>query len=90
MLDGLPAGELGDEAEIALQMARRAPGRDKTATRRREDDQPCILAVGTRTAHHRRPPAMIIRKQRPASPAITDLNVCPGYWGIPDLPMTLQ
>ena len=42
-IDGLPAGEPIDWAEILAQMARRAPGQDPTATRRREADQPRVL-----------------------------------------------
>ena len=42
-LDGLPAGEAVDFEEILLQMARRAPGQDKTATTRKEPDAPQVL-----------------------------------------------
>ena len=42
-LDGLPAGEAIDFEEILLQMARRAPGQDKTATTRKEPDAPQVL-----------------------------------------------
>lgn len=44
VLDGLPAGEAIDMEEIYSQMARRAPGRDKTSTPRRESDKPRILS----------------------------------------------
>lgn len=44
VLDGLPAGEAVQQEELLLQMARRAPGRDKTATPRREEDMPEILS----------------------------------------------
>lgn len=44
VLDGLPAGEPIDFGEIAAQMTRRAPGRDKTATQRKESDTPEILS----------------------------------------------
>lgn len=44
VIDGLPAGEPIDFNEIAAQMARRAPGRDKTTTARRESDIPEILS----------------------------------------------
>ena len=44
VLDGLPAGEALDMEEIRVQMARRAPGRDKTATTRLESDIPAILS----------------------------------------------
>lgn len=42
-IDGLPAGEPIDWEEILAQMARRAPGQDPTATRRKEPDQPRVL-----------------------------------------------
>ncbi len=44
VIDGLPSGEAIDEAKIALQMERRAPGRDKSATPRKESDTPRILS----------------------------------------------
>ncbi len=44
VLDGLPAGEEIDLEEIALQMSRRAPGRDLSSTPRKESDQQEILS----------------------------------------------
>lgn len=44
VIDGLPAGETIDMDKVLLQMARRAPGRDKTATPRKESDTPKILS----------------------------------------------
>lgn len=44
VIDGLPAGEKLDIDQIYLQMARRAPGKDKTATPRLEKDIPEILS----------------------------------------------
>ena len=44
VVDGLPAGENIDMDEMLVQMARRAPGRDKTATPRSEGDYPEILS----------------------------------------------
>lgn len=44
VLEGLPAGHKIDFDLVAQQMARRAPGKDKTATTRREDDLPEILS----------------------------------------------
>ena len=44
VLDGLPAGEALDWGEIRIQMARRAPGRDKTSTPRQESDAPELLS----------------------------------------------
>lgn len=44
VIDGLPAGETVDMTAVLAQMARRAPGRDKTATPRKESDTPQILS----------------------------------------------
>ena len=44
VIDGLPAGERIDMDAVLAQMARRAPGRDKTATPRKESDAPKILS----------------------------------------------
>lgn len=42
-IDGLPAGEAVSMDEVLLQMARRAPGQDLTATARKESDTPRVL-----------------------------------------------
>ena len=42
-IEGLPAGERITWPEILKQMSRRAPGRDKTATTRKESDEPRVL-----------------------------------------------
>ena len=44
VIDGLPAGERIDLQRVNAQMARRAPGRDKTATPRKESDLPKIIS----------------------------------------------
>lgn len=44
VIDNLPAGEKIDMDQIMVQMGRRAPGRDKTATPRKESDIPNILS----------------------------------------------
>ncbi len=44
VLDGLPAGERIDLDSVALQMSRRAPGRDSTSTPRKESDLPQIVS----------------------------------------------
>lgn len=44
VIDGLPAGEKIDMDAVLTQMARRAPGKDKTATPRKESDLPKILS----------------------------------------------
>ncbi len=43
-LHDLPAGEPIDMEQVLLQMARRAPGKDPTATSRREEDRPRIVS----------------------------------------------
>jgi len=42
-MEGLPAGETINWPQILSQMARRAPGQDKTATTRKESDEPKVL-----------------------------------------------
>lgn len=44
VLEGLPAGYKIDFGFLDSQMSRRAPGKDSTATSRREDDRPEILS----------------------------------------------
>lgn len=44
VVDGLPIGMEVDEAQIALDMARRAPGNDPTATARKESDRVRIVS----------------------------------------------
>ena len=44
VIDGLPAGEEIDRDALLLQMSRRAPGRDKSSTPRKEADEPEILS----------------------------------------------
>ena len=44
VIDGVSAGTVIDEAAIAADMARRAPGNDPTATPRKEADQVKILS----------------------------------------------
>ena len=44
VIDGLPAGEPIDRDALLAQMARRAPGRDKSSTPRKEADTPEFLS----------------------------------------------
>lgn len=44
VIDGLPAGEAVSTDEILVQMERRAPGKDKSATPRKESDTPEIIS----------------------------------------------
>ena len=45
VIDGLPAGVKIDMDKVLVQMSRRAPGKDKTATPRKESDLPKVLPV---------------------------------------------
>ena len=44
VIDGLPAGVKIDMDKVLVQMGRRAPGKDKTATPRKESDLPKVLS----------------------------------------------
>lgn len=44
VIDGLPAGVKIDMDKVLVQMSRRAPGKDKTATPRKEADLPKVLS----------------------------------------------
>ena len=46
VIDGLPAGVQLDFDLIQKEMDKRAPGRDKTSTTRKEPDPPQILSGG--------------------------------------------
>lgn len=48
VIEGLPAGEKIDMDKVMLQMKRRAPGQDKSATTRKEADVPHILSGFTK------------------------------------------
>lgn len=60
VMDGLPAGVKLDMDEINREMLRRAPGRDKTSTPRRETDTPHILSGVLNDVTTGAPLAMII------------------------------
>lgn len=76
-LDGLPAGEEIDLAELALQMARRAPGRDPTATPRTEADLPEILSGLYEGKTTGSPLAAVIRNTNTRSGDYTELTRYP-------------
>ena len=67
VIDGLPAGININMDEICLQMARRAPGRDKTATPRLEKDFPRILSGVLNSQTTGAPLAAIIENQNTKS-----------------------
>ena len=76
-LDGLPAGEAVDWDQVLVQMARRAPGQDPTATQRRESDEPrvlCGLLEGRTTGA---PLCAIIENKNQRSKDYENLRVLP-------------
>lgn len=76
-IDGLPAGERINTGALLLQMSRRAPGQDKTATARKEADIPeilCGLLDGVTTGA---PLTAIIRNTNQHSKDYSDLKVHP-------------
>lgn len=77
VLDGLPAGEVIDNEEILVQMARRAPGNDPTATKRRESDTPRILSGVLNGRTTGAPLAMIIENENTRSGDYADLGRLP-------------
>ena len=76
-IDGLPAGEALDMEEIRVQMARRAPGRDKTATTRLESDIPAILSGTLNGRTTGAPLAMVIRNENQRSGDYQNLEILP-------------
>lgn len=77
VLDGLPAGEPLDMEEIEAQMMRRAPGRDKTATTRKENDTPHIIAGILSGKTTGAPLAMVIENQNQRSGDYENLSRLP-------------
>lgn len=76
-LDGLPAGEGIDMEAVLEQMARRAPGQDKTATTRKEEDRPrvlCGLLDGVTTGA---PLTAVIENTSQRSKDYSDLKIHP-------------
>jgi len=76
-IDGLPAGERIDMEAVLAQMARRAPGQDKTATTRKEGDRPrvlCGLLDGVTTGA---PMTAVIENTSQRSKDYSDLKVHP-------------
>lgn len=77
VLDGLPAGEKLDMEEILLQMARRAPGNDRTATTRTESDTPQILSGVLDGVTTGAPLAMLIHNTNQRSGDYSNLSRLP-------------
>ena len=77
VIDGLPAGKALDMELIQKEMDKRAPGRDKSATARKEPDEPQILSGvlnGTTTGA---PLAMIIKNTNTRSGDYGNLKYVP-------------
>lgn len=76
-IEGLPAGESIDWQEVLGQMARRAPGQDKTATTRKESDEPkvlCGLLEGVTTGA---PLCAVIENRNQRSKDYSQLKILP-------------
>lgn len=77
VIDGLPSGIKLDFDEINREMARRAPGNDKTATARRESDTPVILSGVLDDTTTGAPLAMMIRNTNTRSGDYGNLMTVP-------------
>ena len=77
VIDGLPAGLRLDMQAIRLDMLRRAPGRDRTATQRREADEPKIISGVLNGATTGAPLAMIIENTNTKSADYENLKFVP-------------
>lgn len=76
-IDGLPAGEKIDMEAVLLQMSRRAPGKDKTATTRLEADKPEVLSGLLDGVTTGAPLCAIIRNTNQRSKDYSDLKIHP-------------
>lgn len=76
-MEGLPAGEAIDMERVLAQMARRAPGQDKTATTRKESDRPQILCGLLDGATTGAPLCAIIENTNQRSKDYSQLKVLP-------------
>lgn len=77
VIDGLPAGIPVDMDEICKDMARRAPGRDKTSTPRLEKDFPIILSGVLNNVTTGAPLAMEIKNENTRSGDYNNLMTVP-------------
>lgn len=77
VIDGLPAGETVDMAEVLRQMARRAPGGSLTVTPRKESDTPQILSGITANSTNGAPLCAIIKNTDTHSSDYDELNHVP-------------
>ncbi len=77
VVDGLPSGHKLDMDNILLEMKRRAPGNDKTATPRKESDLPEILSGVVDNTLTGAPLCGIIRNTNTKSKDYSDIKRCP-------------
>ena len=77
VLDGLPAGAEIDTDGVLAQMKRRAPGRDKTATPRKESDLPEVLSGMLGNKLTGAPLCAVIRNTNTKSGDYLNLLECP-------------
>ncbi len=77
VIDGLPAGVKLDMEKINKEMARRAPGKDKTSTPRKESDTPIILSGVLNGVTTGAPLAMEIRNSNTQSGDYKNLMTVP-------------
>ena len=79
VLDNLPPNEKIDTEKIRVQMARRAPGKDKTATTRLEADEPQVLSGLFNGVTTGAPLAAIIANTNTRSKDYSDLKIHPTF-----------
>ncbi len=77
VIDGLPAGVKIDMDKVLVQMARRAPGNDKTATPRKEKDYPNVLSGMLEDTLTGAPLAVMIENTNTKSADYGNLLSCP-------------
>lgn len=77
VIDGLPAGEKIDMDQVMLQMARRAPGKDKASTQRKEGDVPHILSGFLNGVTTGAPLCAVIENTNTRSADYGNIALCP-------------
>lgn len=77
VIDGLPAGVKIDMDKVLAQIARRAPGKDKTSTPRKESDTPKILSGMLDNTLTGAPLCAVIENTNTKSGDYSNLLACP-------------
>lgn len=77
VIDGLPAGVKIDMDKVLVQMSRRAPGKDKTATPRKEKDLPKVLSGMLDDTLTGAPLCAVIENTNTKSGDYSNLLACP-------------